>query len=206
MSDRAGARSTRRRDGDATRRRIVAQAAGLLNCQGYLRAPVSEIMRVTGLKKGGIYNHFESRDALALEAFNYAFERMRRRLVTALSGRRSAGDKLRALIGVMRNARKIDEYRGGCPIMNLAIESDDADPRLRTAARHAMGQLVGFVERIIREGIELGEFAKGDARARANSMVAAVEGALMLSNLYKDDSYLRDVAARLELEVSEGLR
>ena len=195
-----------RRNGEATRKRIVAQAAGLLNCQGYLRAPVSEIMRVTGLQKGGIYNHFESRDALALEAFNYAFGRMRDRLLSAVSRKKSPSDKLRALIGVMRDATKLDEFKGGCPIMNLAIESDYADPRLRAAAREAMGQLVGLFERIIREGMELGEFAKGDAHARASHMVAAVEGGLMLSNLYKDESYVRNIASRLEQEVSEGLR
>jgi hypothetical protein len=55
--------------GEATRRRIVAQAAGLLNTQGYRSTPVSEIMRVTGLRKGGIYRHFKSRTTLTLEAF-----------------------------------------------------------------------------------------------------------------------------------------
>jgi hypothetical protein len=36
-------------------------------------------------------------------------------------------------------------------------------------------------------------------------MVASWEGAIMLSNLYKDDSYLKIVAARLEDEVAAGL-
>jgi len=86
-----------KRDGEATRNRIVAQTADLLNTDGYLRTPVSEIMRVTGLQKGGIYNHFESRQALALEAFDYAVERMRERLLRALKGKTSAKDKLVAL-------------------------------------------------------------------------------------------------------------
>jgi len=195
-----------KRDGVATRNRIVAETANLLNTDGYLRTPVSEIMRVTGLQKGGIYNHFESRQALTLEAFDYAVGRMRERLLRALQGKTSAKDKLVALINVFREAPRGKVLKGGCPIANLAIESDDADPQLRTAARQAMARLIGLFERIIEEGVKLGEFPKGDARARAAHMVAALEGALMLSNLYKDDSYLRGVADRLDSDVKAGPR
>jgi AcrR family transcriptional regulator len=196
----------KKRDGEATRNRIVAQTANLLNTDGYLRTPVSEIMRVTGLQKGGIYNHFESRQALTLEAFDYAVERMRERLLRALEGKSSAKEKLVALINAFREGPRGDVLKGGCPIANLAIESDDADPELRTAARRAMARLMGLFERIIEEGVKLREFPQGNARARAANMVAALEGALMLSNLYKDDAYLRGVADRLENEVTAGLR
>src|SRR5262245_37022925 len=57
---------TTMKKGEATRRRIVAQAASLLNTKGYRSTPVSEIMRVTGLRKGGIYRHFDSRTTLTL--------------------------------------------------------------------------------------------------------------------------------------------
>src|SRR5262245_55213934 len=63
-SDRSVPFEARMRKGEATRRRIVAQTAGLLNTQGYRSTPVSEIMRVTGLRKGGIYRHFDSRTTL----------------------------------------------------------------------------------------------------------------------------------------------
>jgi AcrR family transcriptional regulator len=162
-------------------------------------------MKVTGLKKGGIYNHFESREALALEAFNYAFERMRSRILAAIAEKASAKEKLQALVALLRQASRLDALQGGCPIMNLSIESDDADPRLRAAARHAMGRFIGVFEKIIAEGIKQGEFGKGNAHARAAHMVASWEGAIMLSNLYKDDSYLKIVAARLEDEVAAGL-
>ena len=55
--------------GEATRRRIVARTANLLNKQGYRSTPVSAIMEVAGLQNGGIYRHFESKQALA-EAAN----------------------------------------------------------------------------------------------------------------------------------------
>jgi AcrR family transcriptional regulator len=194
------------RKGEGTRRRIVVRTADLLNAQGYRGTPVSEIMRVAGLQKGGIYRHFESRTALTLEAFEFAFERMRKRLLQASDEKKSAKDKLFALFDVARRAPHQEPFRGGCPVMNLAVESDDADPELRDVARRAMTGLIGLFERIIAEGMKKSEFARGDARAQARIMVATLEGAIMLTNLYKDSTYLEAALNQLERSVQMGLR
>jgi TetR/AcrR family transcriptional regulator, transcriptional repressor for nem operon len=194
------------RKGDATRERIVIRTADLLNAQGYRSTPVSEIMRAAGLQKGGIYRHFESRAALTLEAFEFAFARMRDRLFEAAEGKATAKDKLFALFEVARRVLREEAFHGGCPVMNLAVESDDADPELRDAARGAMMRLIGFFERIIADGIKRGEFTKGNARARATLIVASVEGAIMLTNLYKDSAFMNAVLDHLEESVRAGFR
>ena len=192
--------------GEETRKRIVSRTAALLNKQGYLGTPVSEIMRVVGLQKGGLYRHFESRAALTEEAFEYAVARMRDRLLQAIQGEKTATEKLLSLVDVTRNAMDDEIYRGGCPIQNLAVESDDADPKLRELARAAMTRLVGLIERLIREGIDRGEFVAGDAHARAIWMAASIEGAIMLSNLYKDRSHMEVVTDHLTRTVRSGFR
>jgi AcrR family transcriptional regulator len=192
--------------GDATRQRIVAHAAGLLNTHGYRSTPVSEIMRVTGLQKGGIYRHFDSRATLTLEAFEYAIGKMRERFRRAAEGRASATEVLLAFLGVFREASHDEAFHGGCPIMNLAIESDDADPALRSAARKAMNQLIRRFEEIIAQGIRDGEFPKGDARARASVIIAGVEGGVLLSNLYKDRAPMDAVFRHLERHIRNGFR
>ena len=90
--------------------------------------------------------------------------------------------------------------------MNLAVESDDADPELRDAARNAMSRLIGLFERVIGEGIEQGEFSRGDVRARASLIVASVEGGVMLSNLYKDRAHMDAVLDHLKQMVQMGFR
>jgi len=190
-----------KRKGELTRERIIAASASLLNREGYLRTPVSDIMRATGMQKGGIYNHFASREELGLEAFNYAFRRIREQLLAAIAEKTTARQKLLALIEVFRGSPARPDLEGGCPVMNLAIESDDADAKLRQAARQAMGTLHGLFERLIKEGVARHEFAKRDARATAIHLVAALEGALMLTNLYKDPEYLDAVSKQLTAEV-----
>jgi AcrR family transcriptional regulator len=45
-----------------TKAHIIQQAAVVFNQQGYAGTSMSDIMRATGLKKGGIYNHFQSKE------------------------------------------------------------------------------------------------------------------------------------------------
>lgn len=196
------------RDGEATRKRVIEQTAGLLNKQGYLGTPVSEIMRVTGLQKGGIYNHFESRQSLALEAFEYAVGRLHKQLHEAVTGKPNAREKLLAMLKVFRGYLQNRMLPGGCPIMNLAIESDDADPKMRDAARKAMAEIIEMFEKVIAQGIEAGDFRRGDlhVRTRASLLIASIEGGIMLSNLYKEDTPLKAVLTHIEEQVRQGLR
>jgi AcrR family transcriptional regulator len=58
--------------GERTRAEIVRLSADLLNRHGFLATPVSEIIETTGIQKGGLYRHFESREALAVAALDFA--------------------------------------------------------------------------------------------------------------------------------------
>src|SRR5260370_40421637 len=60
--------------GEQTRRKIVAAAAPIFNQHGYAGSSLADLMAATGLKKGGIYRHFSSKEELAAVAFDYTWE------------------------------------------------------------------------------------------------------------------------------------
>jgi len=60
--------------GAETRRAIIRQAAPIFNRKGFEGAAMSDLMDATGLEKGGIYRHFKSKQQLAAEAFDYAWD------------------------------------------------------------------------------------------------------------------------------------
>ena len=62
------------RKGEQTRQDIIRKAAPIFNQKGYDGAALSDLMRATGLKKGGIYRHFESKQELAVDAFAHAWK------------------------------------------------------------------------------------------------------------------------------------
>ena len=62
------------RKGEETRQEIIRRAAPIFNRKGYSGAALSDLMRATGLEKGGIYRHFESKEELAGDAFDHAWK------------------------------------------------------------------------------------------------------------------------------------
>ncbi|MUG68547.1 TetR family transcriptional regulator [Paenibacillus campinasensis] len=186
------------RKGEKTREFIVQQAAELFNQQGYFGSSMSDIMRVTGLRKGGIYNHFESKDELALEAFDYAIGVLSRRYYEAIRGKSSAAEQLISVVSIYENVIENPPLKGGCPLLNTAVESDDAHPVLREKAADAMDQFLKFIQMIINRGIRKGELkASIHPESAAIFITSAMEGAVMMSKLYRDSRYMQQALEHL---------
>jgi TetR/AcrR family transcriptional repressor of nem operon len=184
--------------GVETRERILAHSAQLFNRQGYAGASLADIMRETGLEKGGIYNHFSSKEQLALESFDYAYELVRQRVRQALAGKLNAIERLLAIVSVFQSIADDPPVAGGCPILNTAIEADDANEVLRDRARAAMDDWRATIHRIVNKGIERQEVRPAtDADEVASILIATLEGAVMLSSLYKDSIHMKRAAAHM---------
>ena len=192
--------------GEQTRAMILARTAPLFNRQGYSGASLADIMRATGLEKGGIYNHFASKDDLALAAFDYALGLIKQRFARALDGKRHAVERLSAIISVFRDMIDDPPVPGGCPLMNTAIEADDTHPDLRAHARSAMDDWFGITRRVVAKGVERGELrADADPDTVATLMISTLEGAIMLSRLYADPAHIRRAIAHLEWYIGSAL-
>jgi len=181
--------------GEETRERILARSAQLFNRQGYFGASLADIMRETGLEKGGIYNHFSSKEQLALEAFDYAYGLVQQRVRQALAGKLNAIERLQAIVSVFQGIAEDPPVAGGCPILNTAIEADDANEVLRDRARAAMDDWRSTIQRIVNKGIERQEIRPGiNVDEVATIFITTLEGAIMLSNLYKDPIHMNRAA------------
>ncbi|NEU80594.1 TetR/AcrR family transcriptional regulator [Nostoc sp. UIC 10630] len=184
--------------GEATKSRILHQAAELFNQQGYAGSSMSDIMRVTGLQKGGIYNHFQSKDDLALQAFDFAIARIKQHIRFALRSKRHAVERLQAIIEVFSSFAENPPIKGGCPLLNTAVESDDAHPALRERAQQAMNSWLHLIRRIIETGIAKGEIrSEVSADEIATIVIATLEGAIMMSKLYGDSIHMHRIINHL---------
>src|SRR6516165_614441 len=83
------------RKGEHTRQEIIREAAPIFNRRGYDGAALSDLMKATGLEKGGIYRHFDSKEALAAEAFDYAWEEAFQERVRDLGSISGSVDRLK---------------------------------------------------------------------------------------------------------------
>jgi len=183
--------------GELTRQRIIELAAPLFNQRGFSGCSMQDVMEATGLKKGGLYRHFSSKEELAAEAFRYALSQAVKIRTDALDPGQGAMERLRELIAQF--VEKPSPVPGGCPILNTAIDSDDGNPVLRELARDGVKEWRARIAQIVKEGIARREIRKDvDPRAVGNTIISALEGALMISRLEGSKNALNDVRRSLE--------
>ena len=191
------------RKGERTRQRILERAAPVFNQHGYAGASMSELVTATGVEKGGIYNHFGSKEALAVAAFDYAVSLIVDRFAQATAGKASAIDRLVAVVDAFADEVEHPDLPGGCPVANTALESDDTHPDLCAHARRAMDSWHRLIGSIVKSGKERGELAHDvDPYELATLITATLEGALMLSRLMDNPDHMRRAAKHLRAHLS----
>jgi len=194
------------RKGQQTRRDIIRKAAPIFNQKGFEGAALSDLMEATGLEKGGIYRHFKSKEQLAAEAFDYAWETA---VDCRLEGTAEIANTVDRLQQVVRNFRERRNglVAGGCPLLNTAIDTDDGNPRLRARARCALDAWLLLLRDILEEGKARGEVRpEADVWQISTLIVSGLEGSLMLSRLQKDSDALDVVVQHLESYLETQVR
>ena len=170
-----------------TRTRILRDVAEIFNTRGYAGTSMNAVLRATGLQKGGVYNHFGSKEQLAVEAFDYQIELIAGRFQQALDGIVGAPERLHVIVEVIGRLAADPVFKGGCPILNVATEADDGLPALRERAKQAMTSWQRLIGSTVKAGVTAGELrADCDPRTVATVLTASLEGAVMLTKLYGD--------------------
>jgi AcrR family transcriptional regulator len=188
--------------GELTRQRIVEQAASIFNQRGYAGCSMQDVMEATGLEKGGLYRHFSSKEELAAEAFRYALKRAVKLRTTDVDASHGAIGLLRSYIA--RFVETPSDLPGGCPLLNTAIDSDDGNAVLRGLALEGLRHWKARLSAVVKEGIRGGEIRlEVEPRRVANTIIATLEGALMISRLEGAKTALRDAQASLDTMLSE---
>lgn len=182
-----------------TKARIVRQAAELFNQKGYAGSSIADVMQATGLKKGGIYNHFKSKDELTLAAFDYAVSVISQQIWQGVKTERNAIERLQALVSAYLIYINEPPIAGGCPILNTAIEADDLDSPLRDRAMAAVNSWRGLIVRIVQKGINKKEVRSTiEPDTVATIIICTIEGAIMMSQLEKNPVHLQRAIAHLQ--------
>ena len=194
------------RKGEQTRQEIIRKAAPIFNQKGYDGAALSDLMRVTGLEKGGIYRHFDSKQELAAEAFDHAWKLA---MDARFEGTREIPNTVDRLKQIVRNFRdkRTGVVPGGCPLLNTAIDCDDGNPQLRAKARQALNSWLHRLEAIVEDGKRRGEVRSAvDSAELAMLIVSTLEGSIMIRRLHKKDGPLDLACHHLEEHLETKVR
>jgi len=159
-----------------THTRIVKKASVRLREKGAHGIGVADLMKDAGLTHGGFYAHFDSREALVIEAFAYAMdrstERWRRLAETIPPDKRMA-----AIVETYLTPLHRDDPGHGCAVTALGAEIARESPKTRKAFAAKLEQMVDMLAE------QIPDVPRKASRKQALATLSTMVGALVLSRI-----------------------
>jgi TetR/AcrR family transcriptional repressor of nem operon len=159
-----------------THDRIVKKASVRLREKGAHGIGVADLMKEAGLTHGGFYAHFDSREALVIEAFAYAMDRSMEHW-RKISGEVSPEKRLALIAETYLSALHRDNPGHGCSIPALGAEIARESPKARKAFA---GKLDEMIE-VLADNIP--NMPRKAARKQAVATLATMAGTMLLARI-----------------------
>ena len=159
-----------------THARIVKRASVRLREKGAHGIGVADLMKDAGLTHGGFYAHFDSREALVIEAFAHAMDRSTERWRKI--GETTAPDKRLAMIvdSYLTPVHR-DDPGHGCAIPTLGAEIARESPKTRKAFAAKLDQMIEMMAN------QIPDIPRKAARKQAMAAIATMMGTLVMARV-----------------------
>lgn len=163
-----------------------------LHQQGFNGCSVQDITKAAGVPKGSFYNHFESKEALAMAALEVFWENGNARRAILLNTELDPVERLRQHFGKLTAALAKVDYEPGCLIGNFSSEMS-GNPDFQARLTKIYEDWSRAVEACIEEA-KSARHLKVDIppRTLAAFLVNAWEGAVLRSKVERNGSALND--------------
>jgi TetR/AcrR family transcriptional repressor of nem operon len=187
------------------RERLVRSAIALIHARSYATVSVDDLCDQAGVNKGSFYHYFPAKRDLAVAAIEQQWEYARRFVLDpALAPDVPPLERLRRLFRRAATLQCPDDpavgFVPGCPFGNLAAELGTQDAVIRDKVREVFAGYQEAFEGVLRAAQEVGEMGPADVAAAARSVLALLEGALLLAKTYNDAAVIEQVGqAALDL-------
>jgi TetR/AcrR family transcriptional regulator, transcriptional repressor for nem operon len=159
-----------------THARIVKKASVRLREKGAHGIGVADLMKDAGLTHGGFYAHFDSREALVIEAFAYAMDRSTERW-RKLAEATPPDKRLSTIVDSYLTEVHRDDPGHGCAIPTLGAEIARESPKTRKAFAAKLEQMIEMLT------AQVPDLPRKAARKQAMAAIATMMGTLVLARI-----------------------
>ena len=178
---------------------ILERVAPIFNQKGYVGTSLSDITRATNLTKGAIYCNFKNKEDLALQSFRLNLKKLISPLQVKLRSEENSIQKLLILTDYYRNYYDLAKECGGCPILNVGIDSKLHNAFLFEESKNIANNLIVGLCKIIKEGIDRKEIRETiNAKVYSQNFYSMIEGGVFMSLLNEDKNYLINIMDMIE--------
>ena len=171
-----------------THARIVRKASVRLREKGAHGIGVADLMKEAGLTHGGFYAHFDSREALVIEAFNYAMDRsMEHWRKTA--AQIPADKRFSTIVDSYLTALHRDDPGRGCAVPTLGAEIARESVKTRRAFATKLEEMIDMI------ADQIPDLPRKTARKQAAATLATMMGTLVLSRIAGNGEFSDEILA-----------
>jgi TetR/AcrR family transcriptional regulator, transcriptional repressor for nem operon len=193
MSTEARSAETRSPKGAATRDQILDAASRLIHLQGYHCTSLDDVLRESGVGKGNFYYYFESKEKLGYAIIDRLIQGFLERTLEPALADVSANPiaQIHTLLDRVLENQRQRNCVGGCPMGNLASELSDVHEGFRRRLAGIFLRWRDDLAEALTRGQASGHLRPDcDPAGMAQFVVAALEGAILLTKVTKDISVM----------------
>ncbi|MEP7288073.1 MAG: TetR/AcrR family transcriptional regulator [Chloroflexota bacterium] len=187
------------------KQQILAAALALFAEQGFGKTSINDIVRASGLSKGGVYWHFASKDEIVTAIFDQFFDGQMTAIRAVLADTDlRATEKLTRLIELSGNDLEamVSQFPSSLEFYALAAR----DKPLRIHLVHYFGLYQEYIEQLVAQGTADGEWRQVDPKSTAMTLIALFEGALLIWGVMPEAFHLNDQLEKAIALLLEGLK
>src|ERR1700704_2845312 len=159
-----------------THARIVRKASVRLRERGAHGIGVADLMKEAGLTHGGFYAHFDSREALVIEAFAYAMDRSTD-IWRKVAEQTPADKRLATIVRSYLTPVHRDDPGHGCAVPTLGAEIARESPKTRKAFAAKLEAMIDMM------ADQVLDVPRKVARKQAIAALTTMMGTLVLSRI-----------------------
>lgn len=139
--------------GEETRTQILDAAIKLFSKKGFSKTSVSELLNETNLTKGGLYWHFENKDALGIAVIQAIKETWLPHILYGVEDEKDIKKKILKIVENRINMGKSDESASSSLFIILTTETIQLEEGFRMELIDLFNQWRDSIAKIIDEGI-----------------------------------------------------
>jgi TetR/AcrR family transcriptional regulator, transcriptional repressor for nem operon len=171
-----------------THARIVKKASVRLRERGAHGIGVADLMKDAGLTHGGFYAHFDSREALVVEAFAFAMDRSMERW-RKLAEQTPPEKRLATIVDSYLTPLHRDDPGRGCAVPALGAEIARESPKTRKAFAAKLEQMIEMIAE------QIPAAPRKTARKRAMASLATMMGTLVMARVAGNGEFSDEILA-----------
>ena len=143
----------------ALKEKIIRESLKLFSLKGFLSTSIHDIMKETRASKGGLYNHFRSKDDIFFAVLSEAKKIWRQKNLAGLDQIEKPVAKVKKLLENYRDRYLKDKKTipGGCIFVTLSVELDDQNATFSRELSEGFVRLKAMIKRLLDQGKSSGE-------------------------------------------------